>query len=369
MCLMETLKYIDTNECEPYVLIPNHGTTEKILKELNIPYKVVRCYDWLVSRQNANSFSYKCKRPIRFLINLLAEIRIAKIMKKEKIDLYHINSVYNCCGFFAAQNLGLPVIWHIREFVEDKRWLPVFYDSKVAYKIMSQADQLIAVSNCIKENFQEKMPTANITVVYDGVDFQNATSEAHKEVYRNPVHLTIVGGVSRVKGHEDAIKAVAILKRRGMNCKLSIVGRIRDKKYESELIDLINENAVSEIVNFEGNSDDMECVWSKTDIVLVCSRSESFGRVAIEAMYHGLPIVGADNSGTHELLQGSICSLLYQTGDSNALADQIIDIITQPKWADLRETSIHRAKKFSSKVSAENLLAVLKEVHTRVNRQ
>ena len=39
-----------------------------------------------------------------------------------------------------------------------------------------------------------------------------------------------------------------------------------------------------------------------SDFALVCSRMEALGRVAIEAMLAGLPVIGADTGGTKELI-------------------------------------------------------------------
>ena len=53
------------------------------------------------------------------------------------------------------------------------------------------------------------------------------------------------------------------------------------------------------------------------DAVLVCSHWESFGRVTVEAMLAGKPIIGSANGATTELIQNGVTGLLYDSGKNN----------------------------------------------------
>ena len=84
MCLIEMLEYIRKTDCEPYVIIPTHGSVEPLLNEMKIPYGVIRIYDWLVDTRVRDTSGFKKKRAIRQLINKLAEKRFYQFMKKIK---------------------------------------------------------------------------------------------------------------------------------------------------------------------------------------------------------------------------------------------------------------------------------------------
>jgi glycosyltransferase involved in cell wall biosynthesis len=56
------------------------------------------------------------------------------------------------------------------------------------------------------------------------------------------------------------------------------------------------------------------------DVALMCSSSEAFGRVTVEAMKLGRPVIGADAAGTAELVRDGWNGLLYPAGDPAALA-------------------------------------------------
>ena len=55
----------------------------------------------------------------------------------------------------------------------------------------------------------------------------------------------------------------------------------------------------------------------------MCSRAEAFGRVTVEAMKLGLPVIGAARGATPELVRDGWNGLLYAHGDANELAGKI----------------------------------------------
>lgn len=63
------------------------------------------------------------------------------------------------------------------------------------------------------------------------------------------------------------------------------------------------------------------------DLELICSRSEAFGRVTIEAMLHSIPVIGANSGGTPELIIDKENGLLFQYGDIDELVDKIETLI------------------------------------------
>lgn len=359
MCLIETLKYIDREKIEPFVVIPNHGSTEEKLKELNIQYDIIRCYDWLYPESIIKSLSFKIKFPMRWFMNVLAEVRFFFLFKRRKIEAFHLNSVYNSCGTKAAKRLNIPIYWHLREFVDENPWTSVFIDEKKSYRQMEAVHQQIAVSSCIKEFYQEKMPNAKIEVVYDGVDFSGLRTIRNEVRYSKPLRLSMVGGVTEVKGHEDAIRSVYELKKNNIDCHLSIYGRSRNIKYQAQLNNLIQKLNIQDIVSFEGNKSNMNEVWDNTDIVLVTSKSESFGRVAVEAMYQNIPVIGADNSSTSELINDDTIGLLYNTGDPKDLCNKLIHLINQSFTGEQFNRNHERALSFGADNNARAITKLL----------
>lgn len=359
MCLVETLKYIDREAIDPYVVIPNSGTTEVKLKELKIPYYIIRSYDWLFPEKILHSFSFKCKRPIQLFVNIIAEIRVYYILKSGKFDAYHLNSLYSNFGVKAAFLLNIPVFWHLREFVDENPWTSSFIKEGRAYEIISKSHKLIAVSNCVKDFYKTKMPNSIIDVVYDGVDLVDQLEKREIINFHHPLKLSMIGGVTEVKGHEDALNSVYLLKLKGFDSVLTIYGRIRDHKYANHLIEIIKKLGIESNVVFAGNKTDMQEVYNNTDLVLVCSRSESFGRVAVEAVYQNIPVIGADNSGTLEIITKGIVGALYKTGNAEDLCNTILTMTQKDYTNQDFEINRKQSYRFSSETSAKNLCKLL----------
>ena len=68
------------------------------------------------------------------------------------------------------------------------------------------------------------------------------------------------------------------------------------------------------------------------DVTLVCSRWEAFGRVIVEAMLAGKPVIATANSGgTAELIEEGKTGLLYERGNHIELADKIQYLYKNPE--------------------------------------
>lgn len=120
------------------------------------------------------------------------------------------------------------------------------------------------------------------------------------------------------------------MKRPELSLELHIAGRKMNLAYYESLVKLAAEEGVTERVVFHDFVHDMNSLLEETDILLVCSRSESFGRACVEGMLKGCVVIGANNTGTSEILQQNKYGYLYTTGDAEDLANRIIQITDKP---------------------------------------
>jgi glycosyltransferase involved in cell wall biosynthesis len=80
---------------------------------------------------------------------------------------------------------------------------------------------------------------------------------------------------------------------------------------------------VSDAVTGVGPVEDVVAEIDKAHAALMCSRSEAFGRVTVEYLRRGRPVIGTRSGGTPELIDDGRTGLLYSPGDTRALADRI----------------------------------------------
>ena len=100
------------------------------------------------------------------------------------------------------------------------------------------------------------------------------------------------------------------------------------------------------------------------DVILVFSRSEAFGRVTIEAMIAGKPVIGARSGATAELIQNGVNGLLYSVGDPESLAAEIRYLHDNPKVADQLGKNARKwvEEHFSQDRYSEKILSVLASI-------
>lgn len=132
----------------------------------------------------------------------------------------------------------------------------------------------------------------------------------------------------RHKAADVAIEALALLRRRGHDLELSIVG---DGPLRAELERQAADLQVAERVTFVGQRSTPAAVREDlhaADLFLIPSRTEGLPRVLVEAMAQGLPAIGSRVGGIPELLDDSC---LVQPGDAANLADSWESLALDPQ--------------------------------------
>lgn len=144
--------------------------------------------------------------------------------------------------------------------------------------------------------------------------------------------LTCIGTQeTNYKGHDIALEALALLRDRGYDCTMVLIG---NGALHSYLLQLARKVKVTNSVTFiEGYSSKTE-LWKyldATDVFLHPSRSEGLPRVVIEAMARSRPVVATTVGGLPELLNGRH---LVQPGNAPMLAECIQRMLDNPQEAD-----------------------------------
>lgn len=144
--------------------------------------------------------------------------------------------------------------------------------------------------------------------------------------------LLYVGRYSPEKGLDELLQAINALKHlfRRKKARLILLG---DGPLRPELNSVIGENSLQDIVHLHGkvHQDELKLWYSAADVLLLPSRNEPFGKVFVEAMACGTPTIASATEGPRDHLQHEHNGFLFLPGDSNALAEQIRLILTNPE--------------------------------------
>ena len=121
-----------------------------------------------------------------------------------------------------------------------------------------------------------------------------------------------------------------------MPAKLLLVG---DGPEVSKVCKLVNKFGLNNRVLFLGKQENLEELYSISDLMLLLSEKESFGLVLLEAMACGVPCIGTNVGGIPEVITDGQSGFLCELGDIDEMAAKSIYL--------LKEINLH--KKFSDK--------------------
>lgn len=324
----------DEYGCDVLVLLRTTGNGEKILDEYNIPYTRITSFNWIVPDHPSSNFR-KIELVVRTLTKPFAEIynkyaveKISNLIKKENIDIVHLNTTYTYVPALAAIKCNIPFVWHLREFLEEDQHKKI-WDRKFGYRLISKASAVVTISDSLFNKYSKLIPNSNLLRIYNGIDEAYYSDKEHKIFQNKEVSIVIIGTINESKGQIQAIQACEMLLKRNIkNFELIIVGKIT--RYANYLKEQAEKFGLSNYIQFVGLQRDTASFYKKADIALVCSRFEAFGRVTVEAMMGGCLVIGANSGGTVELVKDNVTGLLYKSGDINSLVDKMEYAITHP---------------------------------------
>lgn len=203
-------------------------------------------------------------------------IEAIKLIKKIKPDIVHTH------GAKASE-----IIYHLHKFVSVKHIATKRNPRKG--NIFNKIDYVIAISKDVVSSISKE----DVKLIYNGL-----LSEGNiAQLSANPVFtLLAVGRLDKIKGFDILIREVAKL---GFPFHLNIVGEGEEKK---KLETLVMHLGLSERVSLLGFREDIPSLIAVSDLVVVSSHSEGFGRVVIETLFYGKLIISTKVGISIEIL-------------------------------------------------------------------
>ncbi len=298
------------------------------------------------------------KNFLRWPYILLHVGKAKQLLKKEKISIVHINDdTCNIAFAYAALKLGIPYIWHIRNFGEEDLNLSFIW-KKETLRLMRSANEVIAITNAIRQKW-EPLLGRTMRVVYNGLPVSNYYEIRNDILRTQQVRILLIGAIVEGKGQMDAINVIEKLVDSGhTNYKLTIVGCCNACKYEKNILEYVNEHSLKKYVEFVDYTNELREIRRMHDVGLLCSRSEAFGRVTVENMLAGLLMIGTNAGGTPELIADEKTGFLYEPGDVEELKEILLKVDSE-RWMMqqiARCGQEHAKNNFSIERTTENVI-------------
>lgn len=357
--LLELVDALKERGVECYITLPRHGPLINELKNREVAYCIFP-YRWWMGKN-----SPIWERIGRTILNLVMIIPVARKIKRWGCNIVCTNTITVCVGAFAARLLGLPHVWYIHEFGYEDHGLVFDLGSKFSLWLMNRLSTIcIANSYAVAKKYRQYIDPSKVKVIYQSVSVpQNVPAEKVAFSPNAEIRCVIVGALQEGKRQEDAIRAIDKLVHMGIKVELCIIGD-GDPKYRKYLHELVLKNKLDEYVKFVGYVENPFSFMKSADVVLLCSRYEAFGRVTIEAMKLGKPVIGARSGGTTELIRDGFNGLLYTPGDYEQLAEKIKYLYEHPDVARrMGENGLQWAtERFNQTRYGEEMMAILEQL-------
>ena len=167
--------------------------------------------------------------------------------------------------------------------------------------------------------------------VLKGSRSEKAANEGEESLRRiGPNCVLITGRMSateRYKGHAELIRCWPRVLREVPNAQLMIVGTGNGR---GEMQELAREAGVSGQVIFTGfvSQPVLNEIYDRVAVFAMPSRSEGFGLVYLEAMYHRLPCIGSIHDAAGEVIADGQTGFLVDQGDLEGMAARIVQLLS-----------------------------------------
>lgn len=295
----------------PIVVMPpmEDMSLKEELAKLDIETHIVQYYPPIYQQTKSlkDKLLYYPKLIKHKLVNRVAEKRILELAKINNVGIVHTNVGPLLLGNHSAKILGVPHVWHLREFQDLDFNMDTWY-SKMQFKAMVREpnNYPIAISRAVFDYFELQPPAE---VIYNGImkSFEKQFIE-NKEPY-----FLFVGYLAENKGIVALLNAFQTFSEINKAHKLLVAGSTGDVMFMKHLRDLVIKKGIEDRVEFLGHRDDIFSLMTKATALIVPSFNEAFGRITAEAMFNGCLVIGKNAGGTKEIIEKIGLGLLYDT--------------------------------------------------------
>ncbi len=324
---------------EPLVVVPQRGELSAKLRSIGVPYIIEDYRWWMLEARHYPHLRRNVPKYIRALLrfkrrkrqielgNQRQALTIAKRLADFNPDVIYSNSSVINVGFLVSRLTKTPHLWHLREFGQDDYNLRFISRKKEVRRQLRQSEKTIGVSKAICAHWGDFTGNAPC-LVYNGV-IKTAQIQIGSALGRRPVDgalkFGILGLLRKNKGQAEAIRAFAEVVKKYPHAELRVGGDGPDK---AKLLRMVENGGIPNIA-FTGYVDDPFDFFNRVDVGLVCSPKEGLGKVTLEAMATGTPVIGLDNAGTGEIIVHQNNGLLYST--SQDLVGYMLKLCAKPQ--------------------------------------
>lgn len=301
--------------------------------------------------------------------------KLRNYLRDERVDILHLRSRLPAwIGYLAwkllpeKQKPSLITTFH------------GFYSVNSYSRIMTKGERVAAVSETIKDHIIDnyKIDEKKICLIHGGFDVREFSPEAVSperiQILRkkwlagreNAPVIVLPGRLTQLKGQDLLIESLAKIKDRDF-VGLLIGDTVENPSFTRKLLERIRYHELEDKIMLVGHCADMPAALLLANVVVSASSTqpEAFGKVAIEAMAMGTPVIATAHGGSLETILPGVTGWLVPPLDPEAMAEAIVEVLENPENAQKmgRQGREWVNKRFTAKAMCEKTVALYHDAH------
>jgi glycogen(starch) synthase len=259
-----------------------------------------------------------------------------------------------------AEECGAPLVAtvHATEAGRHSGWLSQTLNQQVhsvEWWLANRADALITCSSAMRAEVAHlfEVEPSSVTVLHNGIEPRRWRVRASDVAAARAAHspsgaplLLFFGRLEWEKGVQDLIAALPRIRRVHPGTRLVVAGTGTHRDW---LVEQARKHKVRRAVDFVGHLSDraLAAALAAADAVVLPSKYEPFGIVALEAAAAGTPLVASTAGGLGEVVLDRVTGLSFAPGDTEALAGAVRSVL------DDRPAAVRRARAAKSRLATD----------------
>jgi len=369
---LNLIRYLHGNGHKVFLSIPkNH---KKFYQNKLIPYAhetiEIQYMSWHINLKFSKLdkiFNY-LYRSLKSMWHFYPVYKLVCFIKKNNIDIVVTNTLAVIDGALASKVSRVPHIQYVREltgFHQGSIMALPFQKHPRIFNILSKR-----LFGTVIYNSRYCMDFNNIYfkhnkhfVLHNSLceDFFDNTIKFTKFNQNKTITIGTIANITPVKKLDLLIDIAAIFKDKSKyNYNFNIYGNASDIKYKEHLLNRIHDLNLCAEFNFKGVYINSKDIYKEIDFLIHPGDGESFGRIYIESMVMGIPILAADSGAANEIIDNNKTGFVIKNSDKvdyfNTIENLLID---NKKYNTIVNNGIKRASDFHISIIGKTFEEIL----------
>ncbi|MEJ5210563.1 MAG: glycosyltransferase [Burkholderiales bacterium] len=346
MSLLGLLSRLPEFGWQPHVVVPGEGQFTEHARALGFPVEV---------------YPFQPLSAGQPLASAMGTLYWLRLFRRVRPAIIHANGFDLSRSFALAAGLaGIPYVTHVRFPVDaaGARWTLRGLPKPAAFIFNSRA-----MHDMLWPMLQPITPRSRAYVVHNAVDterFPQSPAPAGP-----PFRVGMIANFARFKRHEDFLHMAAEIVKVRADVEFWIVGQDTEGTGRKAVLEnLARELGISDFVRFLGHRSDVPDVIRQLHLLVVPSQFEPFGRVVIEAMAVGRPVIGSNDGGVPEIIKDGQTGFLRQVGDVRGFAEAALMLLSdRDLWGRMSRAAAQAVReRFSLAAHTQAITSIYREL-------